>query len=98
MLVLELKGKLESGDLLTFGFKLQTLLISFCNAATLQFVFHLHILFVNFALFRQNFKNLAICHVALTFQVFDPGVSDRDVDINLGVFCEESTCLGLLTF
>lgn len=50
-LVFEFEGELESGDLLALSFELKTLLVGFCNASTLKFVLHFHVLFVNFALF-----------------------------------------------
>jgi hypothetical protein len=65
LLVLELEGELESGDLFALSLKLETLLVSFCNASTLEFVFHFQVLFVNFALLGQNLKNLGVGNIAL---------------------------------
>jgi len=59
-------------------------------------MFHLHILFIHFALFRQNLENLSVCHVSLALQVFNPRVSNRDVNVNLGIFGKESPSLSLL--
>ena len=76
---------------------MKSLLVSLCNALALQLVLHLHIFLVYLALLRQDLQNLTVSYVSLSLEILNPGLSNRDVNIDLSVLSEEGSSLSLLS-
>ena len=96
-LILKCMGQLHCH--LSLRLEMLSFLIGFGDASTLDLVLELEVLLIDAALLCQRLLNLRLGHLLLILEIFDPGFSDRDVDLDkvsllTGLHCLSNSFLG----